>query len=192
MFTIAKVIPHNAVFTVICDDIPVNPPVNLNFNCLIGPCRNTLKPYNHIACVTETSVWTKRSTTVQQLGCYHKQGHRVARAYKEMPSTCRKTLPRSSNRKVQKHLEAITKTAYHQSRAVHRVPLAKESCQTSTSVCAGYLCDLSKGNRADQKSYSVLKDRIRKDAAELFGLRNLPATYNPKDFFPSRVELHSQ
>ena len=81
---------------------------------------------------------------------------------------------------------------YHRSRAARRVPLANESGQTSTSDCAGYLRDLSEGNRADQKSYSVLKDRLKEDAAELYGIRNLPPAYNPKDFFPSKVELHSQ
>ena len=52
--------------------------------------------------------------------------------------------------------------------------------------------DLSKGNRADQKGFAVLKDRVREDASELYGIRNLPAEYNPRDYFPSRNELHSQ
>ena len=125
---------------------------------------------------------TKRSTSAQRLECYHKQGHRVERANKGMPSSRKKTPPRSSNRKVQKHLDAFTNIVYHQSRVAHRVPLAKESGQTSTSDCAGYLRDLSKGNRADQKSYSVLKDRIKEDAAELYGIHNLPVAYNPTDF----------
>ena len=64
MFTTAIATPHDA-FTVICDDIPVNLLVNLNLKYPIGPRRSTLKPYNHIACVTETSVWTKRSTTMK-------------------------------------------------------------------------------------------------------------------------------
>ena len=109
-----------------------------------------------------------------------------------MPSSRKKTPPRSSNRKVQKHLDAFTNIAYHRSRAAHRVPLPKESGQTLTSDCAGYLRNLSKGNCADQKSYSVLKDRIKEDTAELYGIRNLPVAYNPTDFFPSKVELHSQ
>ena len=171
MFTPTIATPHNA-FTIIFDDIHVNLHVNLNFNYPIGPCRNTLKPYNHVACVTEMSVWIKCSTTVQRLDCYHKQGHRVARANKSMSSSRKKTPPRSSNRKVQKHLDQITKTAYHQRRAIHRVHLAKESGQTPTSDCVGYLRDLSKGSRADQKSYSVLKDRVRENAAELFGHLN--------------------
>ena len=174
------------------DDVPVDPPVNLNFKFPIGPSRTPLKPINHVDCVQEVSVWTKRSTTVKRLQSYHKQGYREARANKVMPSTRKKTPPRSSNRKVQKHLDAVTNMMYHRSRAAHRIPLANESGQTSTSGCAGYLRDLSKGNRADQKSYSVLKDRIKEDAAELYGIRNLPVAYNPTDFFPSKVELHSQ
>ena len=50
----------------------------------------------------------------------------------------------------------------------------------------------SKGNRADQKGFAVLKDRVREDALELYGIRNLPAKYDPKDFFPSKAELHLQ
>ena len=63
---------------------------------------------------------------------------------------------------------------------------------TENSVCAGYLRDLLKGNRTAQKKYSVLKDTVKADAAEIYGIRNLPAKFNPKDFFPSKVELHSQ
>ena len=48
------------------------------------------------------------------------------------------------------------------------------------------------GNSADQKAYSVLKDRVREDITELYSLWNLPAKYDPKDFFPSKVELHPQ
>ena len=81
---------------------------------------------------------------------------------------------------------------FHRSRAAERVSLAKESGQTSTEVSAGYLQALSKGNRADQKSFSVLKDRVRENATQLYGLHNLPAQYNPRDFYPSKVELYSQ
>ena len=107
-----------------------------------------------------------------------------------MPSSRKKIASRSSNFKVQKYLDQITRTAYHQSRAAHRVILAKEFGINENSVCAGYLRDLSKGNRADQKTYSALKDRVREDAAELYGIQNLPAKFNPKDFLPSKVELH--
>ena len=114
-------------FTVMCNAIPVNPPINLNFKSPIGPRRTPLKPYNHVDCVQEVSVWTNRSTTVNRLHSYHKQGHRVARANKSMPSSCKKTPPRLFNRKVQKHLNQMTNIAYHQSRAADRVPLTKES-----------------------------------------------------------------
>ena len=70
---------HNA-FTVMCNAIPVNPPVNLNFKFPIGPRRTPLKPYNHVECVKEVSVWTKRSTSVERLHSYHKQGYREAKA----------------------------------------------------------------------------------------------------------------
>ena len=43
-----------------------NFPVNLYFKFPIGPRRNPLKPYNHVKCVKEVSVWTKRSTTVKK------------------------------------------------------------------------------------------------------------------------------
>ena len=133
------------------DAVPVDPPVNLNFKFPIGPRRTPLKPINHVDCVKEVSVWTKRSTTVKRLQSYHKQGYREARANKVMPSSRKKTPPRSSNRKVQKHLDQMTTIAYHRSRAADRVPLAKELGKTKTSVCKGYLRDLSKGNHADQK-----------------------------------------
>ena len=44
----------------------------------------------------------------------------------------------------------------------------------------------------DKKSYSVLKDRVREVVVKIYGIQNLPAKFNPTDFFPSRVELHSQ
>ena len=122
-----------------CNAIPVNPPFNLNFKFPIGPCRNPLKPYNHVECVKEVSVWTERSTTVKQLHSYHKQEHREAKANKSMPSSRKKTPPRSSNQKVQKHLNQMMNMAYHQSRAANRVPLAKESGKTEKSDCSGYL-----------------------------------------------------
>ena len=109
-----------------------------------------------------------------------------------MPSLRKKNLPRSSNLKVQKYLDQMTRMVYHQSRAAHCVTLAKESGKTEKSVCAGYLRDLSKGNCANQKMYSVLKDRVRAHVPELYGIRNLPAEFNPKDFFPSKAELHLQ
>ena len=40
--------------------------------------------------------------------------------------------------------------------------------------------------------YSVLKDRVRADAPELYGIRKLTAEFNPKDFFPSKAELYLQ
>ena len=175
-------------FTVICDAIPVNQHVNLNFKFLIDPRRNPLKPYNHVDCVQEVSVWTNRSTTVQRLHSYHKQGHRKAKANKSMPSSRKKTPPRLSNRKVQKHLDQMTNMVYHWSRAANRVPLARESGTTEKSVCAGYLHDLSKDNRADQKAYSNLKDKVKADVR----IRNLPAKSDPKDFFPSKAEIHLQ
>ena len=124
-----------------CDAIPVNPPVNLNFKFPIGPCRNPLKLYNYIECVKEVSVWTKHWTTVDRLHSYHKQGHRGARANKSMSSSRKKISPR-------------------------------------------------KGNRANQKLYSVLKDIVKVDAPELYSIRNLLAKYDPRDFFPSKAELH--
>ena len=191
MFTTTIATPHNAVFTVICDEIPVNPSVNVNFNYLIGPHRNTLKPYNHLACVTETSVWTNSSTSLKRVNSYHNQQHRVIRANHAMPSSCKSTPPRSSNRKVQKLLETMMRTEYHQSRDAHRVPLAKESGQTPTSITTSYLRDLSKGNCSNQNYYTVLKDRVRVHVPELYGKRNLPAKHNPRDLYPSKLERHT-
>ena len=37
-----------------------------------------------------------------------------------------------------------------------------------------------------------MKDKVKTDAPELFGIQNLPAKYDPKDFFPSKAELHLQ
>ena len=119
--------------------VPVDPPVNLNFKFPIGPRRIPLKPINHVDCVKEISVWTKRLTTVKRVKSYHKQSVREAKANKSMPSSRKKTPPRSSNRKVQKHLNALTDIAYHRSRAADRVPLATKSGTTKISDCKGYL-----------------------------------------------------
>lgn len=175
-----------------CDAIPVNPPVNLNFKFQTGPWRTLFKPYNHVECIKEVSVWTKRSTTVKQLNSYHKQGHREASANKSMPSLRKKTPSRLSNQKVQKYLDQIMNMGYHQSRAADRITLAKELGKTEKSVCRGYLQDLLKGNRAIQKLYSVLKDRVQDNAPELYRIRNLPAEFNPRDFISSKAELNLQ
>ena len=37
-----------------------------------------------------------------------------------------------------------------------------------------------------------MKDRVREDAPELYCLQNISAKHNPRDFSPSKVELHSQ
>ena len=37
-----------------------------------------------------------------------------------------------------------------------------------------------------------MKDKVKADAPDLYGIRNLPVKYNPKDFFPSKAELHLQ
>ena len=37
-----------------------------------------------------------------------------------------------------------------------------------------------------------MKDRVREDAPELYGLWNLLAKHNPMNFYPSKVEFHSQ
>ena len=81
---------------------------------------------------------------------------------------------------------------FHRSKAAARILISKELGQTSPEVSADYLRALSKGNRADQKSFAVLKDRVKEDAPEIYGLRKLPVQYNPKDFYLSKVELHSQ
>ena len=174
------------------DAVPVDPPVNLNFKFPIGPCRTPLKPYNHVDCVKEVAVWTKRTTAVQRLKSYHKQSCREAKAHKSMPSSRKQTPPRSSNRKVQKHLNAVSNMMYHRSNAAKRVPLATKSGVTEVSDCKRYLRNLSQGNRQDQKVLAVLKDRVREDASELFDVRNLLAKYDPTSFFPSRNDLHAQ
>ena len=176
-----------------CNDTPVMPDVNLNRNFPLGPYnRDPLKPYNHVDCVQEVSVWSDRATTLNRLHSYHTQAHRVARANKNMPSSRKQTPPLSSHPKVQKHLNKLADMAYHRSKAADRVPLARESRKTNIGDCKRYLRDLSTGNRADQKVYSVLKDRVKDDALELFGLRNLPVEHDPKDYFPSKVDLHLQ
>ena len=81
---------------------------------------------------------------------------------------------------------------FHRNRAAARVPLTKGLGQTSSEISAGYLRVFSKGSCTDQKSYSVLKYRVREDATETYGLRKLSAQYNPRDFYPSKVELHLQ
>ena len=39
------------VFTVMCNAVPVNPPVDLNFKFPISHSRTLLQPYNHVECV---------------------------------------------------------------------------------------------------------------------------------------------
>ena len=72
-----------------------------NFKYPIGPCRNTLKLYNHVVCVTKKSVWDKRSTSLKRVNSYHSQGHRVARANHTIQLPCKSTPLRSSNLRVQ-------------------------------------------------------------------------------------------
>ena len=63
--------------------------------------------------------------SLKGLNNYHNQGHRVARSNYSMSSVFKSTPPRSSNRKVQKHLDTNTRVEYHRIRDAHRVPLAK-------------------------------------------------------------------
>ena len=157
------------------------PDVSLNFNFPIGPCRNPLKPYNHVDCVKEVSVWTDRSTTVDRLHSYHKQGHRVARANKSMPSSRKKTPPRSSNPKVQKHLNKMADMAYHRSKAaVHDVEM---DCQLDNPAHARSA--IGKTLRSSYKINSV-QDATKTLASLLATLTNLA------DWKPGRSPRQNQ
>ena len=90
-----------------------------------------------------------------------------------MPSSRKKTPPRLSNLKFQKHLDQMTRMVYHQSRAANCVTLATELGKTEKIICAGFLQDLSKDIHADQKLHSFLKDRVQADTPELYSIRNL-------------------
>ena len=57
---------------------------------------------------------------------------------------------------------------------------------------AGYLDQLSKDNRKDQKYLILIKANIKADAPELFKVRNLPAKFELTQFYPSKLEIHSQ
>ena len=151
------------------------PPLfNINHRYSTGSHRNSLKPYTHIVSVKATLVWETRSASLKQLTSFHNQRYQVASFNYSIPSACKATPPRSSNRKVQKHIDTLAKVEYHQSRDADRIPLASESGQTPTNVNAGYLQALSIGYYKDQMYFSKLKDKVGEDAMELYGLRNLP------------------
>ena len=137
-------------------------------------------------------MWTHRLNTLNRLHSYHTQGHRVARANTSMPSLRKKTPPHLSNWKVQKHLNQTMNIVYHQSRAAGCVPLAKELGKTVISDRKRYFHNLSQGNRDDQKVYPVLKDKVKANAPELHSIQNLLSEFDPKDFYPSKADLHSQ
>ena len=47
---------------------------------------------------------------------------------------------------------------YHQTKAVHRTPLALLGDTSNITISAGYLQELLRGNRKDQKIFSQLKE----------------------------------
>ena len=133
---------HNLYPAVVCVNIPAQPHTNLNHTYPIGPVRNPLQPYNHIAAVRAASPWTSRASTDKRLFSFHKQSNSSARANYNMPSSCRQTQPRLANPVVGSILEHLSKIRYNASRGACKVPLKPLGTTTEPKVSAAYLRDL--------------------------------------------------
>ena len=141
---------NNPYPAVVCVNIPAKPHTNLNHTNPIGPVRNSLQPYNHIAAVRAASSWTSRASTNVRLSSFHKQSDRTAWANYDMPSSRRHTQPRLAHPVVCSILERFAKMRYNASRGACKVPLKQLGATTSAAVSAGYLQQLSEDNRKDQ------------------------------------------
>ena len=114
---------NNLYPEVVCVNIPANPCTNLNHTYSIGPVRNPLKPYNHIAAVRAASSWDSRASTNAPLISFHRQLDRTARSNYDIPSSRKHTPPRSAHPIVQTILTKFAKVQYNASHLAHKVPL---------------------------------------------------------------------
>ena len=159
---------HNLYPAVVCVNIPAQPHTNLNHTYPIGPVRNPLQPFNHIAAVQAASPWTSRASTDKRLLLFHQQSDRSARANYNMPSSRRKQQPRSADPVVGSILERLSKIQYNASCGARKVPLKPLGATTKSEVSAAYLRDLLRDNRKDQKYCTSLKKIVADKAPEIF------------------------
>ena len=138
------------------------------------------------------SSWDSRSSTTARLKSFHQQLQRIAWSNYERPSSHTQTLPRLANPTVQKILTNLAKVQYNASRSAHRVPLQQLGNITSALISAGYLCELFKDSRKVQKYYASLKQKVTAKAQEIFQVQNLKENFELTQFYPTKVELHSQ
>ena len=52
--------------------------------------------------------------------------------------------------------------------------------------------ELSTASHKDQKTFTKVKFKVKNNAQEISWVYNLPSKLDPKQFFPTKVELHSQ
>ena len=132
------------------------------------------------------------ASTNARLFSFHKQSDRTAWSNYDIPSSRRHSPPRSANPVVGSVLKRFAKMRYNTSRGARKVPLNQLGATTSAVVSAGYLQQLFEDNRTDQRYCATLKKIDTKQAPEIFQMRTLPAPFEPTQFYPTKVELHSQ
>ena len=130
---------NNLYTAAVCVNIPANPCTNLNHIYSIGPVRNPLKSYNHIAAVHAASSLDSRDGTYVRLKSFHQQSHRTAQSNYDMSSSRKHTPPRLANTTVQMIITKLAKVQYNASRSAHKVPLQQLGNKSSALVSADYL-----------------------------------------------------
>lgn len=108
-----------------------------------------------------------------------------------MPTRCFKLLPRLTNPLVWLLLTKMARMNYHRAWDTNCIPLAPLANVTEPASSVKYLCELLRGNLQDQNFFSIMKNNIKKDAAAIFSIKNLPQPINPAQF-PTKVESRSQ
>ena len=76
--------------------------------------------------------------------------------------------------------------------SAHQVPLLKLGGTTSALDSTGYLRQLSKDNRKDQKYFALMREKAKAKVQDIFQVRNLLEKFEPTQFYPTKIELHSQ
>ena len=126
------------------------------------------------------------------LSSFHKQSDRTAWANYDMPSSRRQTQPRLANPVVGTILDRFAKMRYNASRGACKVPLKQLGATTKAAVSAGYLRQLLRDNLKDQKYCASLKKFVADKAPEIFQVQTIPTPFEPSQFYPTKIELHSQ
>lgn len=119
------------------------------------------------------------ASTNARLISFHKQSDKAARSNYDMPSSRKHTPPRLAHPVVHSILTRFAKVRYNASRGARNVPLKQLGATTSAAVSAGYLRQLSKENRKDQRYCATLKKIVAEQPQEIFQVQTLPAPFKP-------------